>query len=293
MIKDVFSYEEMTTRNAGFVNPQEQAKLKGASVFIPGVGGMGGAAFMALVRCGVGRFTIADLDGFEISNLNRQLFATLDTVGIHKSKAAAAQAKRINPNVEITVLGSEWTNQLEDIAQSHDIIVNGMDDAAAGVHLYRCARKYGRTLIDAYASPLPSVTVVRPSDPRLEERLGYPTVGVDWNEITDEMRAECLVREIEYVLIHSSSHKHVDLDIAGEVAAGRRSRFSFSTMVTFAGTMMAQEAVHQLLGRKAGTDCRGYFFNPHSVRVERPLPGIFAIPKGILVRRFLKKMMAA
>lgn len=292
MTEDIFSYEEMTTRNAGFVNPAEQAKLRGSSVFIPGVGGMGGAAFMALVRSGVGRFTIADLDGFEVSNLNRQLFATLDTVGIHKAKAAAAQAKRINPDLEINVLGGEWTSQLEDIARDHDILVNGMDDAAAGVHLYRCARKYGRTVIDAYASPLPSVTVVRPTDPRLEERLGYPTVGVEWTEITDDMRGECLVREIEYVLIHSSSHKHVDLDIAGQVAAGRRSRFSFSTMVTLAGTMMAQEAVHQLLGRQAGTDCRGYFFNPHAVRVERPLPAIFAIPKGVLVRRFLKKMMA-
>jgi hypothetical protein len=286
-----FSYEEMTTRNIGFVSPKEQVTLRNASVFIPGVGGMGGAALMALVRAGVGHFTIADLDGYEVSNLNRQLFATMDTVGIHKATAAAQQAARINPDVKITVLGKEWTDQLPEITQSHHVIVNGMDDLAAGVYLYRCARKYGRTLIDAYASPLPSVTVVKPNDPRLEERLGYPTVGVDWTVITQDMRNACFVKEIEYVLTHSSSHKYIDLETAGDVAAGRRSRFSFSTMVTLAGTMMAQEAIHQLLARKAGTDYRGYFFNPHAVKIETPLPMIVAAAKGVLVRKFLKKMM--
>src|SRR5690349_3619480 len=173
---DAFTYEDMTTRNAGFVTAAEQARLRSASVFIPGVGGMGGAAFMALVRAGIGRFTIADLDGFEVSNLNRQLFANLDTVGSLKAEAAAEAARRINPEVQLTVMGGEWTQSLDEIAAGHDVIVNGMDDAAAGVHLYRTAKAHGRTVIDAYASPLPSVIVVRWEDPRPEERLGYPTV---------------------------------------------------------------------------------------------------------------------
>jgi hypothetical protein len=281
----------MTTRNRGFVTAEEQERLRASSVFIPGTGGMGGAAFMALVRAGVGRFTIADLDRFEVSNLNRQLFATLDTVGRDKAEAAAAGARRINPDVAITVLGAEWTEKLDEIAGSHDVIVNGMDDAAAGVHLYRRAAAHGRTVIDAYASPLPSVIVVGPADPRPEVRLGYPTVGHDWRAIDDAMRAKCLVREIEYVLTHSSSHAHVDLGIAAEVAAGKRSRFSFSTMVTMAGTLMAEEAVRVLLRRPGGADYRGYFFNPHRTRVERPLTRPIAAAKGIVVRRFLRRMM--
>ena len=293
MSETAFSYAEMTTRNAGFVTGAEQETLRASSVFIPGVGGMGGAAFMALVRAGIGRFTIADLDRFEVSNLNRQLFATLDTVGRLKAEAAAEAALRINPEVRLNVLGGEWTDRLDTLAAGHDIIVNGMDDAAAGVHLYRTAKAHGRTVIDAYASPLPSVIVVRPEDPRPEERLGYPTVGVEWTAIDADMRAECLVREIEYVLVHSSSHKYVDLGIAAEVAAGKRSRFSFSTMVTMAGTLMAEEAVRGLLGRPGGTDCRGYFFNPHKVRAETPIPAPIAAVKRVLVRRFLRRMMAA
>lgn len=286
-----FTYAEMTTRNAGFVTAGEQERLRSSCVFIPGVGGMGGAAFMALVRAGVGRFIIADLDTFEVSNLNRQLFATLDTVGLRKAEAARVGALRINPEADIEVLGGEWPESLDRILGEAKLAVNGMDDAAAGVQLYRKARQHGATVIDAYASPLPSVTVVRPGDPRLEERLAYPTRGVDWTGITPAMRTECLQREIAYVLTHSSSHRYVDLGVAAEVAAGTRSRFSFSTMVTMAGTLMAEEAIRHLLGRSGGTDCRGYFFNPHKVRVERPLAAPVAAVRGFAVRRFMARMM--
>lgn len=287
-----FTYEEMTTRNRGFVTEEEQARLRGSCVFIPGVGGMGGAAFMALVRAGVGRFVIADIDTFEVSNLNRQLFSRADTIDRPKADSASRLAREINPELEIEVLGAEWTDRLDDILPRVDVVINGMDDAAAGAHLYRKCRDHGRTLIDAYASPLPSVTVVRPGDPRLEERLSYPTCGVDWKDITPEMATECLMKEIEYVLVHSSSHKYVDLDIAGEVAAGKRSRFSFSTMVTMAGTLMAEEAIRILLGRKGGADNRGYFFNAHALKVERPLPAPLAAIKRALVRRFMKRLLA-
>lgn len=287
-----FTYAEMTTRNRGFVTEEEQERLRGAQVFIPGVGGMGGAAFMALVRAGIGRFVIADIDTFEISNLNRQLFATVAVAGQPKAEVARRGALGINPEAQIEVLGGEWTGDLDRLVSGSEVIVNGMDDAAAGVHLYRRAKAHGKTVIDAYASPLPSVTVVRPGAPRPEERLGYPTVGTDWTAITPEMRAECLVREIAYVLTNSSSHRYVDLDVAAEVAAGKRSRFSFSTMVTMAGTMMAEEAVRIILGRPGGADHRGYFFNPHKVRVERPHAAPVAAARGLLVRRFMTKMMA-
>ncbi len=287
-----FDYAEMTTRNRGFVTEAEQEQLRSASVLIPGVGGMGGAAFMALVRAGIGRFVIADIDQFEVSNLNRQLFATLDTVGQDKAAAARDGALRINPEAQIEVLGGAWPDALDRLIPAADVIVNGMDDAAAGVHLYRRAQAHGRTVIDAYASPLPSVTVVAPDAPRPEVRLRYPTVGVDWRQVTPEMRVTCLQREIEYVLTHSSSHRHVDLTVAAEVAAGKRSRFSFATMVTMAGTMMADEAIRAILRRPGGTDHRGYFFNPHAVKVERPLPAPIAAVRGFAVRRFMQRMMA-
>lgn len=287
-----FDYAEMTTRNMGFVTPEEQRLIADAAVFIPGVGGMGGSAFAALVRAGVGSFVIADLDGFEISNLNRQAFANLDTIGTHKAVAAAEAARRINPEVVVRVMDGSWTGRLDEVLSEGPVVVNGMDDAAAGVHLYRRAAAHDCTVVDAYASPLPSVTVVRPEDPRPETRLGYPTVGVDWTLIDDGMRRECMMREVEYVLVHSSSHEHVDLEVAAEIAAGRRPRFSFSTMVTLAGTMMAEEALRIIMGRPGGADHRGHFLNLRDGRIERPRSRAAAALRGVVARRMLARMTA-
>nr|WP_300309312.1 ThiF family adenylyltransferase [Halomonas sp.] len=286
-----FDYATFTTRNIGFVSSGEQQTLQKTRIFVCGVGGMGGAAFMALVRAGIGRFVIADIDTFEISNLNRQVFATATTIGRSKADSAAEAALEINPQIEIEVLGSEWSEQLPDIAARCPIIVNGMDDIPAGVHLYRIATQQGATVIDAYMSPLPSVTLVRPSDPRPEERLGYPTVGKDWRSIEESDTQAAMMAEIEYVMLHSSSRHHVDLDIAAEVASGHRSRMSFSTMVITTGMLMAYEAIALALGKPTGTDCRGWFFNPYRPRIERPLPAPVAACLRPFVRRALKKMI--
>jgi tRNA A37 threonylcarbamoyladenosine dehydratase len=64
---ETFAYATFTTRNIGFVSAREQQRLREAPIFVCGVGDMGGAAFMALVRAGIGHFVIADIDCFEIS----------------------------------------------------------------------------------------------------------------------------------------------------------------------------------------------------------------------------------
>ena len=285
-----FDYYSFTGRNIGFIDEREQQLLHQARVFVCGVGGMGGAAFMALARAGVGKFVIADIDRFEVSNLNRQVFAFADEVGRDKAEVAAKAAKRINPTIEIEVLGESWTSELADIARRCPVIVNGMDDIAAGVHLYRTAKDADATVIDAYMSPLPSVIVVRPHDPRPEERLKFPTRGKDWRDITEHDRRAAMLAEVEHVLLHSSSRNYVDLAIAGEVAAGRRSRMSFAPMVISTGMLMAYEAIALILGRSSGTDCHGWFFNPHHPAVERPRNALVAALMRPLVRRAIVQL---
>jgi molybdopterin/thiamine biosynthesis adenylyltransferase len=292
-MSEAFSYAEFTTRNIGFITEQEQRSLRAGRVLIIGVGGMGGAALQALVRTGVGGFAIADIDTFELSNLNRQVFADLDTVNQSKAGATAARLKRVNPDVVLEVFGEEWPAKLDDLLQRYSIVINGMDDIAAGIDLYRRARRFGATVIDAYTSSLPSVLVVRPNDPRPEERLRYPSLGRDIAELDARIKGACFAREMEHVLVHSSSVKYIDMDAAIELLAGKRKRMSFAPMVITTGNLMAFEAVKLLLGSKTTADYRGYFFNPWAMRVERPLPWILAAPKRLLVRRFLARMLNA
>ena len=287
-----FSYGEFTTRNIGFITAPQQEKLRGARVFVCGTGGMGGACVLALARAGVGHLVLADLDAFEISNLNRQVFANLDTVGQHKAEATRDQCLVINPELDIVVYREDWSEKTGEIVGGCDVIVNGTDDLAASLLLYRTARRLGKPVIDAYASPLPSVYVTRPGRPMPEERLGYPTIGTEWNAVTDEQRSQAFLREAEHVVLNSSSRRHVDLQLAGEVAAGKRSRMSFAPMVITTGMLMAYEVIALLLGEKTRTDERGWFLNPYAARAERPRNALVAALLRPVVRRFLAKLTA-
>src|ERR1700688_1207180 len=103
-----FDYGSFTGRNLGFIDESEQQLLRDASVFVCGVGGMGGAAFMALARAGVGKFVIADIDRFEVSNLNRQVFAFNDEVGRQKADVAAEAAPRPEERLGFPTLRKHW-----------------------------------------------------------------------------------------------------------------------------------------------------------------------------------------
>jgi molybdopterin-synthase adenylyltransferase len=287
---EVSFYEERITRNAGFVTAAEQALLKRTPVLVCGVGGMGGACLMSLVRAGMTRFVLADFDRFEVSNLNRQLFANLSTVGREKVEATVEGLRAIDPEVKVKTYGAEWVDHLDEILGECRTAVNGTDDVRAGILLYRKAQEHGATVVDAYTSPLPSVTRVRPDDPRPEERLGYPTMGRDWRAITGAEVDACKVAELVYVATHSSSARYIDPGIAAAMMAGRHSRPSFAPMVITTGNLMAFEVIAHVLSRPGGTDCRGYFFDPWRARVERPRSAWLAALVKPLVRRQLARL---
>lgn len=287
-----FSYNELTTRNIGFVTEEEQGRLMNGCVFVCGTGGMGGAAVMSLIRAGIGRLILADIDVFEVSNLNRQLFATMKSVGQDKAKATAAACREINPMAEIEVLGPDWALEAPRAVADAQAVINGTDDLGATLHLYRTARHEGVPVIDAYASPLPSVYVTQARDTPPEERWNFGTIGTPWDSLANTQREHAMMAEAEHVMLHSSSRHYIDLAIAGEVVAGKRSRPSFAPMVTMAGTLMAGEAINAVLRRPHGADYLGWFFNPHKGRVEHPKPAWLAAMLRPLVRREIAKLLA-
>ena len=72
-------------------------KLKNARVAVFGLGGVGGYVVEALARSGVGALDLIDHDTISLTNLNRQILATRETVGMDKAEAAAQRVKSINP----------------------------------------------------------------------------------------------------------------------------------------------------------------------------------------------------
>src|SRR5262249_48344068 len=74
-------YEELFTRNIGFVDENEQHLLRRSRIAVLGVGGMGGVVAQVLARAGVGALSILDKDAFEPSNNNRQVYSNAGTWG--------------------------------------------------------------------------------------------------------------------------------------------------------------------------------------------------------------------
>ena len=88
-------------KNIPTLSEAEQQMLAEKRVLVAGCGGLGGYLVELLTRAGVGALTLADGDSFSLSNRNRQLLATEETLGEPKVRAAAARAKAVNPAVSV------------------------------------------------------------------------------------------------------------------------------------------------------------------------------------------------
>ncbi|MCQ2484201.1 MAG: tRNA threonylcarbamoyladenosine dehydratase [Clostridia bacterium] len=76
-------------------------KLHSSRVAVFGVGGVGSYTVEALVRCGIGHLDLFDGDNVSESNINRQLVATIKTIGIPKVNVAAEHCRDVNPEVDV------------------------------------------------------------------------------------------------------------------------------------------------------------------------------------------------
>lgn len=288
-----FGYADMTQRNIGFVTPAEQARLRASRVLVCGAGGMGGFCLESLARGGVGTIEIADFDRFEPSNLNRQILATRATLGESKTRVAAARLRSIQPGIKVRRHGRDWEVDLAAILKRVDVVVNAMDDVRAGIALYRAARTARVPVVDSFTSVLPSVFVTLPNDPRPEECLRFGTANRPIAEIDQSLTERSRRAEIEYVLTHSSTGRHLDFATLGRVLRGEIPRISFAPMVAISANLMAYEVLALACGRAANADHRGYFLNPYRGRIERPLPDRVARGRRQRAQRLLERLMGA
>ncbi len=123
-----FVYAQAFSRNIGWVTREEQALLRTRRVAIAGMGGVGGIHLLTLARLGIGAFSIADFDVFALENFNRQVGATLSSVGASKVETLARMALDINPELDIrTFPQGVRSENVADFLQGADLYVDGMD----------------------------------------------------------------------------------------------------------------------------------------------------------------------
>jgi molybdopterin/thiamine biosynthesis adenylyltransferase len=123
-----WDYHSAFARHQGLLTAGEQDKLRNSRVAIIGMGGVGGVHLTTLARLGIGAFTIADPDVFEIANFNRQVGARTSTLGRSKATVMAEDALAINPELKLKVFSEPISaRNAEAFLDGADILVDGVD----------------------------------------------------------------------------------------------------------------------------------------------------------------------
>ena len=141
-----WSYEEAFSRHEGLFTREEQEKLRNSRVAIIGMGGVGGVHLITLTRLGIGKFTIADPDVYELANFNRQYGASLRSLGRPKVDVMAEEALAINPELDIRRIHDPVSPEnVGEFLDGADILVDGVDFFALEARrlVFRKARERG------------------------------------------------------------------------------------------------------------------------------------------------------
>ena len=126
-------------------------KLQNSHVAIFGLGGVGGYVGEALVRSGIGSFDLIDDDKICLTNLNRQIIATFDTVGKYKTDVMKERMLQINPKVNVQTHQCFFLpeNANDFSFEDYDYIIDAVDTVSAKIELVLKAQEHNIPIISS------------------------------------------------------------------------------------------------------------------------------------------------
>ena len=142
---------EMFLRSSLLLGEENTEKLKNSKVALFGVGGVGSFCLEALVRTGVGEIHIFDSDCVEITNLNRQIIATMGTLGQPKVTAAKQRAESINKDVKILPYEVYYSpeNSAEFDLSQYEYVIDAIDSVTSKIELILNCQSLGVPIISS------------------------------------------------------------------------------------------------------------------------------------------------
>jgi len=144
--------KEMQSRHEPAFGPEGCKKLAQAVVLVAGNGGVGCPVIEILARAGVGSFRLIDPDAFDISNMNRQTFATTETIGRAKPEVAAERIKEINPYAKVDKLLVECVSleNVEELVEGVDLVVEATTSRSSKYLLHDIAHKKHLPIVEGF-----------------------------------------------------------------------------------------------------------------------------------------------
>lgn len=222
--------------------------LARSHVAVFGIGGVGGHATEALARSGVGSLTIVDSDTVELTNLNRQIVATRETIGQPKVEAMARRIYSINPQCHVTARQCFYLPETAgqfDFAL-YDYVVDAVDTITAKLQLAEEAQRCGVPII----SSMGAANKLDPSAFRVADIFQTSVCP-----LAKVMRKECRKRGIRSLKVVYSQEPSIQPQTIADCEAPAPGRHTVPGSTAFvpsvAGLIIAGEVVKDLVHQHA------------------------------------------
>ncbi len=213
------------SKNMNALNREENEDLRNRRVCIAGCGALGQYVFEMLGRLGVGNLTIIDSDIFDKTNLNRQLYSTVENIGSSKVGAAQKRMTQVNPEIKVNAIHARiMADNASILLQGHDVLVDALDNPASKILLQDIAEELKTPLVHgAISGWLGQVCTVMPGDNTL--RAIYPQNTEQLDEepgnpsFSPALVAAIQVSEVVKLLIGRGEllrHKLLYIDLLGQ-----------------------------------------------------------------------------
>ena len=141
-------------------------KLENSHIAIVGIGGVGGYVCLMLARAGIGQLTLIDFDKVDITNINRQAVANINTVDKYKTEIMKSMIEEINPNCKVTVFNQRFSAETSACLFEHnyDYVVDAIDSVQDKVDLICYCKNHDINIVSAMGAGnricIPSFKVV-------------------------------------------------------------------------------------------------------------------------------------
>lgn len=134
---------EQFSRTELLLGRDAMERLKKSRVAVFGIGGVGGYVCEALVRSGIGAFDLIDSDKVSLSNLNRQIIATRQSIGKYKTEVMKERMLDINPEINVRIYNTFFLpeNADEFPFYEYDYVIDAVDTVTAKIELVMKAKK--------------------------------------------------------------------------------------------------------------------------------------------------------
>ena len=216
-------------------------KLASARVAVFGIGGLGGYVVEALARSGVGALDLIDNDTVSLTNINRQIIATLETVGKYKVDIAAQRVKEINPDCVVNTHNIFYLPQNADALDfsQYDYVVDAIDTVAGKLAIIEKAYNCGVRVISCMGTGNKTdPTAFRVAD--INQTSVCPLARV--------MRRELKKRGINALkVVYSREEPLKPLENSGEASQRREIPASCAFVPSVAGLIIAGEVIKDLI----------------------------------------------